>query len=58
VVETEHFTIDLAAQQVTREDRRIPLTRTEWGIVQLLARNPGGLITRRQLLAASGRGRR
>jgi len=22
VVETEHFTIDLAAQQVTREDRR------------------------------------
>lgn len=46
-METEHFTIDLAAQRVTREDRRIPLTRTEWGIVQLLARNSGGLITRR-----------
>jgi len=51
MVETEHFTIDLAAQCVTRDGRRIPLTRTEWQIVQLLARNPGCLITQRQLLA-------
>jgi len=50
-VQTEHFTIDLAAQCVTRDGRRIRLTSTEWRIVQLLARNPGCLITQRQLLA-------
>jgi two-component system, OmpR family, KDP operon response regulator KdpE len=51
VVATEHFTIDLAAQQVTREGRAVPLTRTEWQIIALLARHPGGLITQRELLA-------
>jgi two-component system, OmpR family, KDP operon response regulator KdpE len=50
VVETEDFTIDLAAQQVVRDGRPVPLTRTEWQIVQLLARNPGRLITQSQLL--------
>ena len=34
MVETEHFTIHRAAQQVTRDGHRIPLTRTEWRIVQ------------------------
>ena len=51
VVVTEDFTIDLAAQQVTRDGRVVPLTRTEWRIVALLARHPGRLITQRQLLA-------
>jgi two-component system, OmpR family, KDP operon response regulator KdpE len=51
VVVTEHFSIDLAAQQVTRGGRPIRLTRTEWRIVALLARHPGCLITQRQLLA-------
>ncbi len=51
VVETEDFTIDLAAQRVLRGGRTVPLTRTEWHIVQLLARNPGRLITHSQLLA-------
>ncbi len=51
VVETQHFTIDLAAQRVTRDGRRVPLTRTEWQIVQLLARNPGRLVSQQQLLA-------
>ena len=50
-VETEDFTIDLATQQVTRDGRVIPLTRTEWRIVALLARHPGCLITQRRLLA-------
>ncbi len=50
-VVTEHFTIDLAAQQVTRAGRAVRLTRTEWRIIALLARHPGGLITQRQLLA-------
>ena len=51
VVVTEHFTIDLAAGQVTRDGRAVPLTRTEWHIVAVLARHPGCLITQRQLLA-------
>jgi two-component system, OmpR family, KDP operon response regulator KdpE len=51
VIEAEDFTIDLAAQRVLRDGRAVPLTRTEWHIVQLLARNPGRLITHSQLLA-------
>jgi two-component system, OmpR family, KDP operon response regulator KdpE len=51
LVETEDFTIDLLAQRVLRGGIPVPLTRTEWRIVQLLARNPGRLITHRQLLA-------
>jgi two-component system KDP operon response regulator KdpE len=51
VVATEHFTVDLAAQQVTRGGRQVRLTRTEWRIVALLARHPGCLVTQRQLLA-------
>jgi two-component system, OmpR family, KDP operon response regulator KdpE len=50
LIETEHFAIDLAAHQVTRDGRPVPLTRTEWQIVQLLVRNPGRLITHAQLL--------
>ena len=51
VVVTEHFTIDLATEQVTRDGRAVPLTRTEWHIIAVLARHPGCLITQRQLLA-------
>jgi two-component system, OmpR family, KDP operon response regulator KdpE len=51
VVVTQHFTIDLAAQQVTRGGQPVRLTRTEWRIVALLARHPECLITQRQLLA-------
>jgi two-component system, OmpR family, KDP operon response regulator KdpE len=51
VVVTEHFTVDLAAQQVTRGGRPVRLTRTEWRIVALLARRAGCLVTQRQLLA-------
>jgi two-component system, OmpR family, KDP operon response regulator KdpE len=50
VVVTEHFTIDLAAREVTRGGRRVPLTSTEWRIVALLARHSGALITQKQLL--------
>jgi two-component system, OmpR family, KDP operon response regulator KdpE len=50
-VVTEHFTIDLAGQQVTHDGRPVRLTRTEWRIVALLARHPGCLVTQRQLLA-------
>jgi two-component system, OmpR family, KDP operon response regulator KdpE len=51
LVETEHFTIDLSAQRALRGGVPVPLTRTEWRIVQLLARNPGRLVTHSQLLS-------
>jgi len=51
LVRTADFTIDLAARRVIREGRDVALTRTQWQIVELFARNPGRLITRRQLLA-------
>jgi two-component system, OmpR family, KDP operon response regulator KdpE len=50
MVATEHFTIDLAAREVTRSTRTVRLTRTEWRIVAFLARHPGRLISQRQLL--------
>jgi two-component system, OmpR family, KDP operon response regulator KdpE len=51
VIETPHFTIDLAAQRILRDGQRVRLTRTEWRIVQLLARNPGCLVTHREVLS-------
>lgn len=51
VITTEHFTIDLAAQQVIRDGRPVPLTRTEWQIVALLARNPNRLIAQQRFLS-------
>jgi two-component system, OmpR family, KDP operon response regulator KdpE len=50
VVVTEDFTIDLAAQQVTRGGRPVRLTRTEWRIVTLMVRHRGCLITQQRLL--------
>jgi two-component system KDP operon response regulator KdpE len=50
-VETPHFRIDLSAKKVTRPDgEEIRLTPTEWGIVELLVRHPGKLVTQTQLL--------
>ncbi len=49
-VTTPDFTVDLAAKTVTRDGGEIRLTPTEWGIVELLVRNPGKLVTQRQLL--------
>ena len=51
LIETADFSIDLAAKRVRRHGReRSVLTATEWQVVELLARNPGRLITQRQLL--------
>ena len=49
-VETADFAIDLAAKRVSRDGKDVRLTATEWQIVELLARNPGKLVTQRQLL--------
>lgn len=48
------ITVDLAAKAVTRRrdgtTEQIRLTPTEWQVLELLARNPGRLITRQTLL--------
>jgi two-component system KDP operon response regulator KdpE len=50
VVATEDFTVDLAAKRVARDGRDVRLTPTEWGLLEVLVRNRGQLVTRRQLL--------
>jgi two-component system, OmpR family, KDP operon response regulator KdpE len=51
MVSTEHFVVDLAAKRVTRGTRDVHLTPTEWQVVEVLVRNPGKLVSQRQLLA-------
>ena len=50
LIETEHFTVDLAAKRVTTANGEVRLTPTEWHIVEMLVRNAGKLVTQRQLL--------
>ncbi len=50
IVETADFVVDLVAKRVTRDGAIVHLTPTEWAIVEHLVRNPGRLVTRRQLL--------
>jgi two-component system KDP operon response regulator KdpE len=49
-VETGHFTVDLQAKRVIRGDGEVRLTPTEWAMVEVLARNPGKLVSQRQVL--------
>lgn len=50
VVRTASFTVDLAAKRVLRDDVEVHLTPTEWGLLEVLARNAGKLIAQKQLL--------
>ena len=50
VVDTASFTVDLAAKKVTRNGADVHLTPTEWGILEMLARHPGRLVGREELL--------
>ena len=50
VVQAEGFTVDLAAKRVTRNGSDVHLTPKEWDMVEVLVRNPGRLISQRQLL--------
>jgi len=49
-VVTDAFTVDLAEQRVTRDGSDVHLTPKEWDIVGVLVRNPGRLVSQRQLL--------
>jgi two-component system KDP operon response regulator KdpE len=50
VVETASFTVDLAAKKVLRGGAEVHLTPTEWGLLEILARNRGRLVAQKQLL--------
>jgi two-component system KDP operon response regulator KdpE len=50
VVVTPDFTVDLTDKRVSRDGDEVRLTPTEWQIVELLVRNPGRLVSQRQLL--------
>jgi two-component system KDP operon response regulator KdpE len=50
-VRTDAFVVDLAAKKVIGADGApVHLTPTEWQLVEILARNPGKLVSQRQLL--------
>jgi two-component system KDP operon response regulator KdpE len=50
VVETSAFTIDLATKRATVHGEPVHLTPKEWQFVELLVRNPGKLVSQRQVL--------
>jgi two-component system KDP operon response regulator KdpE len=49
-VSTPHFTVDLTAKKVTTGDGEVRLTPIEWGLLEVLVRNAGKLVSQRQLL--------
>lgn len=50
IVETPDFTIDLSVKKVRVRGSEIHLTPTEWGMVEILVRNPGRLISQSAIL--------
>ena len=50
VLDAGAFTVDLAAKRVTRDGADVRLTPTEWNVLEVLVRNAGRLVGRRQLL--------
>ncbi|MFI5619851.1 response regulator [Streptomyces sp. NPDC051567] len=50
IVETEGFTVDLAAKKAVRGGRDVRLTPTEWHLLEVLVRNGGKLVSQKQLL--------
>ncbi|MEU9105203.1 response regulator [Streptomyces xanthophaeus] len=50
VVETEGFTVDLAAKKAVREGRDVRLTPTEWHLLEVLVRHGGKLVSQKHLL--------
>lgn len=50
VVGTDAFTVDLAGKTVWRGGEQVRMTPTEWGLLEILVRNRGRLVSQRQLL--------
>ncbi|MFL6022615.1 MAG: response regulator [Marmoricola sp.] len=51
VVRFGDVVVDLGVRRVTRADVDVRLTPTEWHLLEVLVRNPGKLLSQRQLLA-------
>jgi two-component system KDP operon response regulator KdpE len=49
-VQVEGFIVDLADRRVTREGADVHLTPKEWGLIEVLVRQPGRLVPQRQIL--------
>lgn len=49
-VDTPDFSVDLRSKRATAHGVDVHLTPKEWQVVELLVRNPGKLITQRQML--------
>jgi two-component system, OmpR family, KDP operon response regulator KdpE len=52
ILRFEGLEIDLAKLQAQVQGTRLPLSRREWALLSLLARNAGRVLTHRQLLTA------
>jgi two-component system KDP operon response regulator KdpE len=50
VVEAGELVIDLARRRVLRHGQDVPLSPTEWALIEVLVRNRGNLVGRQQLL--------
>ncbi|HXA61591.1 MAG TPA: response regulator [Streptosporangiaceae bacterium] len=50
LIETEAFSVDLAAKKVHRDGADVRLTPTEWHVLEVLVRNGGKLVSQQQLL--------
>lgn len=50
IIETDSFTVDLAAKAVRKNGADVHLTPTEWGMLEMLVRNRGKLVGREELL--------
>jgi two-component system, OmpR family, KDP operon response regulator KdpE len=49
-VQTDAFTVDIAARRVTTPAGDVRLTPTEWNLLEVLVRNPDKLVGHKQLL--------
>ncbi|GGX15891.1 DNA-binding response regulator [Streptomyces malachitofuscus] len=50
LVETDEFTVDLAAKKVNRGGKDVRLTPTEWHLLEVLVRGGGRLVAQKRLL--------
>ena len=51
-LQVQDLTLDPASREVTRRGRRIPLTRTEYSLLELLMRRAGRVVPREYLIEA------
>jgi DNA-binding response OmpR family regulator len=50
VLQVADLSLNPAAREVTRGERRVPLTRTEFGLLELLMKRAGRVVTRENLI--------